>query len=128
MTPNVSIYNPRDNVNTAAYNILNSLSEFTIDESDKDDLNYFFQENFGFNNELMNLLYFIHENINSEFIGEFNIKLKVVGGDYFHNNLLGIFVSSSNFEDGIKLDNLSDSLYQYFEKDEVDKIILLMEF
>lgn len=128
MSPNVSMYNPRDNVNTTAYNVLDSLSDFAIDESDKDDLNYFFQENFGFNNEIMNLLHFIHEKINSEFIGKFNIKLKLVDGDYFHDNLLGIFVSSSNFEDSIKLDNLSDSLYQYFEKDEVDKIILLMEF
>ncbi len=116
-------------INTNAYSLIDSLSNnFEFSDKDKDDLNYFFQENYGYDNSLINLLNIIHEKITNSFNGLNQMKLELINGDYYHEHLLSIKIKSNVFEDSFKLDEISEELYLRYDKDDLDKLILLMEF
>ena len=116
-------------INTNAYSLIDSLSNnFEFSDKDKDDLNYFFQENYGYDNSLINLLSIIHQKITNSFNGLNQMILELINGDYYHEHLLSIKIKSNVFEDSFKLDEISEELYLRYDKDDLDKLILLMEF
>lgn len=114
-------------INYKYFNYVDSISEeYNINEENKNDIAFFIREN-NKSNFLVNLLFFISKEIKSK-VKNVNLELKLIDGDLFNENLLGVFVFFEDFEDSLILNQINDLLYQKFDCEDIDKIYLAPEF
>lgn len=109
------------------YRFVDYLDSYYNFDDNKEVINSFLSDTKYYTNTLISLLCDISNKIRS-LISDVQLGLKVIDGDYYHDNLLGIFVKLSDFEDSYKIDEFKNSLYNQYESYDLDMIHLSLEF
>ena len=120
-------YDDFTNISTKEYRLVDHLNDkFYISKKNEEDINNFIRLNNDYNN-LMNLILDVYNKI-KKINPEINISLKIHKAEYYMDEILKISPKIEDFNDVDKIEQLNDDLFNKYDINLLDKIIISMEF
>lgn len=127
MSESIQFLDEYINSSIPKYRSVGYLKQYYDFDDNEELVNSFLSETKLFTDTFLNLLVDLSNKI-KDLIPEVKLTLKLIEGDYFHENLLGIYVKVPSLEDSYKLDKLQESLYDHYNDWDLDMIHLSLEF